>query len=102
MAEIEQFISELVHQRILLERKVPLCKECTNPRGQADSRLVATIAQNEAIGPVHLIARTHLRGKLGIDVRAPGKQDRGIMVRVLVCMGETQYARQVIRPDYQD
>ena len=35
---------------------VPLCKECTHPRDEEDSRLVATLAQDEAIGPVRSVA----------------------------------------------
>ena len=36
------------------------------------------------------------------SLHVPGKQDRSIMVWVLVCLGETQYARQLIEPDCQE
>ena len=35
-------------------------------------------------------------------VQVHSKQDRSIMVWVLVCSGETQCAREVIGPDYQE
>ena len=43
---------------------VPLCKECTNSRCHEDSSLFATLARDEATGPVHLVATTHLCGQL--------------------------------------
>ena len=79
-----------------------LYKECTNPRGQEDSRLVAILAQDEAIAPVRSTAITYLCGELGMNVHVLSNEDRSIMVWVLVCLGETQDARQIIRPDYQE
>ena len=55
---------------------VPLRKEYTNPRGQEDSRQLATSAQNEAIGPVRSTARTYLGGELNINVYVLSKDNR--------------------------
>ena len=58
-----------------------------------DSRLVATLAQDEAIGPLRSIAMTYFCGKLGIFTSA---------CIALVCFGDTQKARQITWPDYEE
>ena len=53
--------SELVTKGLLLDGfDDPLCKECTNPRGHEDSRLVAAVAYDEAIGRVRSILTNSL------------------------------------------
>ena len=58
-----------------------------------DSRLVATLAQDEALGPLRSIAMTYFCGKLGIFTSA---------CIALVCLGDTQKARQITWPDYEE
>ena len=89
-------------QRNSLVLDVPPCQECTNLRGQEDSRLVATLTQDEASGPVHSLASACICGKLGIHVHVHNEQTRNITRCVLVCLGEAQDARHINGPECQE
>ena len=64
----EVFFFRTRPQKNSLGLDVALCKECINREVKRTVALVATLAQDEDIGPVRSIATTYWCGKLGMNV----------------------------------
>ena len=69
-----------VQKKNSLKVDVPLCTERTNLRGQEDSCLVATLAQDGVIVAARSITITYFCGALGLDIYLPSKEDRNVTV----------------------
>ena len=85
--------SNLFHKVILSDQMARCVKNARTPgsKGQSLCFFCGSLTCNNV-----------LVWKLTINVHVPGEQDRNIIVWVLVCLGESQFARQVIGPEDQE
>ena len=100
--KIGQFVRTRPQRKSVLDSMGPLCKECTTPTGQEDSRLVATLAQDGAIGPERSIAKTYFCGIPGIKTWTFLAKTTETSWYGSWCFGDTQYVCRIIGSDCEE